>query len=60
LHTIEPAFITEPGWQQITYDVPDGMAYPVSLRRIFFNEIKPDARYTGTLVLDELTAVAAG
>ncbi|MEO3804514.1 phosphodiester glycosidase family protein [Nonomuraea sp. B1E8] len=60
LHTIEPAFITEPGWQQITYDLPDTMAYPVSLRRIFFNEINPDARYTGTLVLDELTAVAAG
>ncbi|MFI6630928.1 phosphodiester glycosidase family protein [Nonomuraea fuscirosea] len=60
LHTIEPAFITEPGWQQITYDVPDGMAYPVSLRRVFFNEINPDARYTGTLILDELTAVAAG
>ncbi|PRX64221.1 hypothetical protein B0I32_109149 [Nonomuraea fuscirosea] len=34
LHTIEPAFITEPGWQQITYDVPDGMAYPVSLHRV--------------------------
>ncbi|QYC40311.1 hypothetical protein Nocox_13470 [Nonomuraea coxensis DSM 45129] len=60
LHTIEPAFITEPGWQQIMYDLPDTMAYPVSLRRIFFNEINPDARYTGTLILDELTAVAAG
>ncbi|QFY07886.1 hypothetical protein GBF35_15380 [Nonomuraea phyllanthi] len=60
LHTIEPAFITEPGWQQVTYDLPDTMAYPVSLRRIFFNELDPDARYVGTLVLDELTAVVAG
>ncbi|WP_166427173.1 phosphodiester glycosidase family protein [Nonomuraea mesophila] len=59
LHTIEPAFLTEPGWQQVTYDVPDAMAYPVSLRRIFFNELDPDAGYVGTLVLDELTAVVA-
>ncbi|MEO3789647.1 phosphodiester glycosidase family protein [Nonomuraea sp. B10E15] len=59
LHTIEPAFITEPGWQQITYEVPDTVTYPVSLRRIFFNELDPDAGYVGTLVLDELTAVVA-
>ncbi|MCF6475557.1 phosphodiester glycosidase family protein [Nonomuraea sp. MG754425] len=59
LHTIEPAFITEPGWQQVTYELPDTMAYPVSLRRIFFNELDPDAGYVGTLILDELTAVVA-
>ncbi|MGW4793897.1 hypothetical protein ACWEPC_15990 [Nonomuraea sp. NPDC004297] len=57
LHTIEPAFITEPGWQQVTCELPDTMAYPVSLRRIFFNELDPDAGYVGTLILDELTAV---
>lgn len=35
------------------------MAYPLSLRRIFFNEPDPDVGYVGTLVPDELTAVAA-
>ncbi|GAB2933782.1 phosphodiester glycosidase family protein [Nonomuraea fastidiosa] len=59
LHTIEPAFITEPGWQQITYKVPSGIAYPITLRRVYFNEIRPHMRYTGTLILDELTAVVA-
>jgi exopolysaccharide biosynthesis protein len=57
LHTIEPGFITTPGWQQVTYDVPSNVAYPVSLRRIFFNELDPEASYVGTLVLDDLTAV---
>ncbi|NDL55556.1 phosphodiester glycosidase family protein [Phytoactinopolyspora mesophila] len=57
LHTIEPGFITEPGWQQVTYEVPDGIAYPVSLRRFFFNELDPEASYVGSIVVDELTAL---
>ncbi|WP_166355117.1 phosphodiester glycosidase family protein [Phytoactinopolyspora limicola] len=57
LFTVEPGFLTEPGWQQVTYPVPAEVSYPVSLRRIFFNELDPAASYHGTVVLDELSAV---
>ncbi|MFI5486363.1 MULTISPECIES: phosphodiester glycosidase family protein [Micromonospora] len=55
--TLEPGTVNEPGWQQITYEVPQGVKYPLHLRRVYFNEVDGNATYTGRLVIDELTAV---
>ncbi|WP_326691229.1 phosphodiester glycosidase family protein [Streptomyces sp. NBC_01795] len=43
-------------WRQITFEVPDGVAYPLKLHRIYLAETRPTAQYTGEVVLDELVA----
>ncbi|GAA2629123.1 phosphodiester glycosidase family protein [Streptomyces axinellae] len=43
-------------WRQITFEVPDGVAYPLKLHRIYLAETRPTAQYTGSVVLDELVA----
>jgi hypothetical protein len=57
LTTVQPGFVEESGWQTLRYDVPSDAVYPVKLRRIYFNEIDPNASYHGTTVIDELVAV---
>nr|WP_246211685.1 phosphodiester glycosidase family protein [Phytoactinopolyspora alkaliphila] len=57
LRTVQPGFVEEPGWQELTYQVPNSVVYPIKLRRIYFNEIDPTASYHGTMVIDELTAL---
>lgn len=57
IRTVEPGFVTESGWQQLTYEVPDEVTYPISLRRIYFNEIYPEQSYEGRTLVDELTVV---
>ncbi|WP_247745423.1 phosphodiester glycosidase family protein [Streptomyces oryzae] len=44
------------GWQQITFEVPEGVAYPLKLRRFYLAETRPTAQYKGEVVLDELVA----
>ncbi|WP_079032137.1 phosphodiester glycosidase family protein [Streptomyces specialis] len=50
--------ITWEGWRQVTFDVPEGLAFPVSVRRLYLAETRPDQRYTGRVVLDGLRAHA--
>ncbi len=56
-----PAFraghLTEPGWRQLEFAVPAATTYPLTLRRFYAAETRPEARYTGELVIDELTAL---
>lgn len=44
------------GWRQITFEVPEGVAYPLRLHRFYLAETRPSARYSGEVVLDELVA----
>ncbi|MFD5319795.1 phosphodiester glycosidase family protein [Streptomyces sp. NPDC127098] len=48
--------ITWEGWRQITFQVPQGVAYPVSVRRFYVAETRPDTRYADEIVFDELRA----
>ncbi|WP_206322658.1 phosphodiester glycosidase family protein [Streptomyces sp. HNM0575] len=48
--------LTEPGWQQVTFDVPETVTYPLRLHRFYLAETRPGEQYTGEVVLDELTA----
>ncbi|NSC21035.1 multidrug transporter [Streptomyces albus subsp. chlorinus] len=43
-------------WRQVTFDVPEGVAYPLTLRRFYLAETRPQAQYKGQVVLDELVA----
>ncbi|MGI5351614.1 phosphodiester glycosidase family protein [Streptomyces sp. CA-250714] len=44
------------GWQQVTFEVPEGVSYPLKLRRFYLAETRPNAQYKGEVVLDELIA----
>lgn len=57
LQTVEPGIIEESGWQEISYQVPDNVTYPIKLRRIYFNEIDTEASYQGKTLIDELRVV---
>lgn len=44
------------GWQEITFEVPEGVSYPLELRRFYLAETRPAELYAGSVVIDELTA----
>ncbi|WP_107081599.1 phosphodiester glycosidase family protein [Streptomyces sp. SBT349] len=44
------------GWRQITFEVPEGVAYPLSVRRFYVAETRPEQGYTGDIAIDELRA----
>lgn len=44
------------GWRQVTFPVPQSVAYPVSVSRFYLAETAADAQYTGEIVLDDLVA----
>ncbi|MDT0379905.1 phosphodiester glycosidase family protein [Streptomyces sp. DSM 42041] len=48
--------VTWEGWRQVTFTVPEGVAYPLKVRRFYVAETRPDAQYSSSIVLDELVA----
>ncbi|SCK23296.1 phosphodiester glycosidase family protein [Streptomyces sp. WMMB 322] len=50
------AHLTEEGWQQVTFEVPVSVNYPLRLHRFYLAETRPAEQYTGEVVLDELMA----
>ncbi|MDG9705292.1 phosphodiester glycosidase family protein [Streptomyces sp. DH37] len=44
------------GWKRIAFEVPQGVAYPLKVRRFYLAETRPAERYRGEVVLDGLTA----
>jgi hypothetical protein len=45
------------GWRQVTFEVPEGVAYPVSVHRFYVAETRPAAQYASEIVIDELRAL---
>lgn len=45
------------GWRQLTFEVPQGTAYPVSVHRLYLAETRPDQSYSSEVVFDELHAL---
>ncbi|RMI46511.1 multidrug transporter [Streptomyces triticirhizae] len=45
------------GWRQLTFEVPQGTAYPVSVHRFYLAETRPDQSYVSEVVIDELRAL---
>lgn len=48
--------VTWQGWRQVTFTVPEGVSYPLKVRRFYVAETRPDVQYSSSLVLDELVA----
>ncbi|MCT2593886.1 phosphodiester glycosidase family protein [Streptomyces sp. N2-109] len=44
------------GWRQITFEVPEGVSYPLDLRRFYLAETRSAEQYSSSVVIDELTA----
>ncbi|MGH3490413.1 MAG: phosphodiester glycosidase family protein, partial [Actinopolymorphaceae bacterium] len=57
LPAFRAGFLTSTGWQQLSFSVPAGTQYPLTIRRYYSAETKPEAQYKGALVIDELTAL---
>ncbi|GAA2276770.1 phosphodiester glycosidase family protein [Glycomyces scopariae] len=53
------AYLTAPGWQQVEFDVPAGVAYPVSVNRFYVAETRATAQYQGSVTISDLTAYTA-
>ncbi|MFE0691144.1 phosphodiester glycosidase family protein [Streptomyces xiamenensis] len=51
--------ITWQGWRQVVFEVPEGIALPVSVHRFYVAETRPDAAYTGSVAIDGLTVRTA-
>ncbi|WP_228078388.1 phosphodiester glycosidase family protein [Streptomyces profundus] len=45
------------GWRQLSFEVPEGTAYPVSVHRLYLAETRPEQSYVSEVVLDELHAL---
>ena len=50
--------LTFEGWQKIRFEVPAGLAQPLTFERIRIMETRPDARYTGDIAIAGLQAIA--
>lgn len=42
------------GWKWVTADIPDGIAYPITLNNIYLAEINETRKDTGTIYIDNL------
>jgi hypothetical protein len=49
-------YVTWEGWKQVTFDVPEGVAYPLRVHRFYLAEIRPAEQYRSSVVLDSLAA----
>ncbi len=49
-------YLTWEGWRQVTFTVPEGVAYPLRVHRFYLAEIRPDQRYSSSIVIDSLSA----
>jgi exopolysaccharide biosynthesis protein len=57
LPAFRAGYLTGTGWQQLTFAVPAGTTYPLTLRRFYGAETDPAKSYHGDLVIDQLTAM---
>ncbi|GAA1672552.1 phosphodiester glycosidase family protein [Glycomyces endophyticus] len=53
------AYLTAPGWQQVEFEVPAGVNYPVSVHRFYVAETRATAQYQGSVTISDLTAYTA-
>ncbi|GAA2402039.1 phosphodiester glycosidase family protein [Streptomyces glaucosporus] len=49
-------YVTWTGWRQVVFEVPEGTAYPLRVRRFYLTETRPAEQYRGEVVVDGLTA----
>ncbi|WP_206441391.1 phosphodiester glycosidase family protein [Streptomyces boncukensis] len=55
-HVLRGPLVEWEGWRKLTFEVPEGVAYPLRVQRFYLAETRPAAQYRGEVVLDQLTA----
>ncbi|WP_127573632.1 phosphodiester glycosidase family protein [Georgenia faecalis] len=56
---LDGALVEWEGWQQVSFPVPAGMAYPLTFERVRMMETRPDAQYAGDVTVGPLSVVLA-
>ncbi|MEH0059822.1 phosphodiester glycosidase family protein [Auritidibacter ignavus] len=51
--------ITWHGWRDVTFPVPDGIEYPITIEMVRLMETRPNASYSGSVKIANLGAVVA-
>ncbi|MEU2211858.1 phosphodiester glycosidase family protein [Streptomyces hygroscopicus] len=49
-------YVTWTGWRHVDLTVPAGVAYPLKVNRFYLAETSATRQYTGSVVIDDLTA----
>ncbi|WAP54036.1 phosphodiester glycosidase family protein [Streptomyces sp. S465] len=49
-------YVTWTGWRHVDFTVPAGIAYPLKVHRFYLAETSATRQYTGSVVIDDLTA----
>ncbi|MBI0295769.1 phosphodiester glycosidase family protein [Streptomyces sp. PRKS01-29] len=49
-------YVTWTGWRHVDFAVPAGVAYPLKVNRFYLAETSATRQYTGSVVIDDLTA----
>ncbi|RLL70166.1 phosphodiester glycosidase family protein [Streptomyces sp. Z26] len=55
-HVLRGPDVDWEGWREITFTVPEGVAYPLEVRRFYLAETRPAEQYTGEVTVDQLVA----
>lgn len=55
-HVLRGPDVTWEGWREVTFTVPEGVAYPLEMRRFYMAETRPAEQYSSSVVIDELVA----
>ncbi|WP_308294797.1 phosphodiester glycosidase family protein [Streptomyces sp. JJ66] len=55
-HVLRGPHVVWRGWRQLSFALPQDLAYPVTVDRLYLAETRASARYAGEVVLDTLTA----
>ena len=54
-----PQYVTFEGWQTVTFSIPAGTAYPLTLQRVRFMETGSGDQYQGSVAFSDLVAHGA-
>ncbi|AXK37236.1 multidrug transporter [Streptomyces armeniacus] len=55
-HVLRGPDVDWEGWREVTFTVPEGVAYPLEVRRFYLAETRPAEQYSSSVVIDELVA----
>ncbi|MBA0050428.1 multidrug transporter [Streptomyces sp. AJS327] len=55
-HALRAPHVDWEGWRQVTFEVPDGTAYPLRVDRFYLAETRAAERYAGEVTVDGLVA----
>lgn len=59
VNATSPAYVNFEGWQDMTFQIPSGTSYPLTLNRVRFMETSPSNQYMGDITFSQIAATVA-